>query len=318
MARKASPPKIIEAEPIDAKQVKTDLLSIDTLAEEKERVALVVQQIGERYGIDLPRYERDLFVERAGFHLAQSAQSMLQAGVILLAIKQAEGHGNFMRICDERLHMAPATARRMMQASIKFGGAAGTKMLANLATGEGLSKGKLFELMTLDDETFNDLAEGELDELKLDDIACMSVTELRKAVRELKATDAAKDELIAEKDKKINKLSSAKKLKVSIDEQVTDLITELETELADVAANVSNEFFVRVPAVVNAFVEALPSDASVALRARGMAALQASINAAFEKVIRTLGETQLDLRDNASTLDFATAFAELDAASDFE
>jgi hypothetical protein len=318
MARKANPPQITEAEPIDATQIAADLGSIDAFAEEKARVALVVQRIGESYGIALPKYERDVFVERAGFHLAQSAQSMLQAGVILLAIKQAEGHGNFMRICDERLNMAPATARRMMQASIKFGSAAGTKMLSNLSAGEGLNKGKLFELMTLDDEAFSDLAEGELEELDLDEVARMSVTELRRSIRELKANDAAKDELIAQKDKKINKLSSAKKLKITIDEQITDLITELETELAEVAAAASNQFFVRIPAVVNAFNEALPSDASVALRARGAAALQASINAAFEKIIRGLGETQVDLRENAPTLDFATLLADLEPVNDFE
>ena len=60
---------------------------------------------------------------------------------------------------------------------------------------------KLFELLVLDDDEVEELAlTGQTGELKLDDIACMSVKELRKALREARADNQADKELLAEKN----------------------------------------------------------------------------------------------------------------------
>jgi hypothetical protein len=211
MARPKKDPTTIEQPAADDAAISESLANVDALAADSERRELAVLTIGERYDVDLPKYDRALFVERAKFHLAHSAQSMLQAGVILLAMKQAEGHGNFVRVVEDQLGMAYATASRMMRAAVKFGGEAGKKMLSNMASSPHLSKAKLFELMTLDDDTFNDLADGELDELKLDDVACMSVTELRRAIRELKGDAQAKDDAIAALSTEVQKGKKRKK-----------------------------------------------------------------------------------------------------------
>lgn len=157
-----------------------------------------------------------LLSEIRGFQ-ASATEAMFAIGVRLLVLHQVVPHGEWGAAL-ESLGMDQRTARRIVQVTIKFADPRKTRSDKLL----GLGKGKLLELLVLDDEAIDVLDEGgQLGELDLDDIAGMSPTELRHHVRELRYEGEAKDALIAKKDQKLNKLTTdltnAKKFKPTED-----------------------------------------------------------------------------------------------------
>ena len=71
------------------------------------------------------------------------------------------------------------------------------------------SQSKLFEMLVLDDEQIEELElTGQTGELKLDDIATMSVKELRAALRETRENAEAQSRLLADKNAKIDELAA--------------------------------------------------------------------------------------------------------------
>ena len=78
-------------------------------------------EIMQQFGDGLP-YERERIVHEARFYMAQSAESMLEAGKRLIILKENEPHGDFTNILENDLGLAPQVARRMMQVSAeRFG-----------------------------------------------------------------------------------------------------------------------------------------------------------------------------------------------------
>lgn len=104
-------------------------------------------------------------------------QAMLEFGAYLLLLKERCAHGEFGPVL-EQLEIVPDTARTYM---------ALTRRLSKRATSpvlDGLGYSKAAELLGLDDDQIDELAEaGATGELALDDVARMSVKELRAAVR---------------------------------------------------------------------------------------------------------------------------------------
>lgn len=64
-------------------------------------------------GYELP-YDRERVVQETRFYMAQSAESMLEAGRRLLVLKENEPYGEFEDIVRERLGMPERTARLLM------------------------------------------------------------------------------------------------------------------------------------------------------------------------------------------------------------
>lgn len=72
-----------------------------------------------------------------------------------------------------------------------------------------LGKAKLFELVAEDDDDLAELADGgTVAGLTLDDVDRMSVRELRQALREARETNAAQQRVLADKNEKIDSLST--------------------------------------------------------------------------------------------------------------
>lgn len=163
-------------------------------------------EISERFGDGLP-YSRERLVSEARFFMAQSAEAMLEAGKRLVQLKENEPHGEFELIVDRDIGIAPSVARRMMQAAVKYLG--GDLLGAAPRAGLGaLGKAKLYELMLLDDDQLDELgAGGTVAGLQVDELRAMSQRELRSLVRELRVQTAAKDKVIASKDRKLNSLA---------------------------------------------------------------------------------------------------------------
>lgn len=199
MARKPTEMQVVE--PLNG--VVPDGLHVDLNAITQHRVAIM-----EQFGEGLP-YDRNRIVHEARFYMAQSAEAMLEAGKRLVILKENEPHGEFINILESELNIEARVARRMMQASLKFLGL--EDELPKRSTLSVLGKGKLYELMVLDDEELDSLADGgTVAGATLDDIDRMSVRELRKALRESKEDLAASRKLNAEKSQEINELKETK------------------------------------------------------------------------------------------------------------
>ncbi|MGV2287294.1 DUF3102 domain-containing protein [Trinickia sp. YCB016] len=186
----------------------------DTLIAEQPSLASAANQlsahsaaIAERFGDGLP-YDRARIVNEARFYMAQSAEAMLEAGKRLVLLKENEPHGEFTRIVEEQLGLAPQVARRMMQASVKFLGPdfGGAKR----STLSVLGKSKLYELMVLDDDELDALADGgTVVGLEQDDIDRMTARELRLALRDARANATAQARVMTDKNAKLDELAAA-------------------------------------------------------------------------------------------------------------
>lgn len=104
--------------------------------------------------------------------------NIFELGAYLLLLKEACEHGHFLPAL-ERLGLGPDAAQRYMAIARRFSNTATSRHL------EAISTSKLVELLPLDNEQLEELTElGQTGELSLDDVATMSVKELRAAVRQ--------------------------------------------------------------------------------------------------------------------------------------
>jgi uncharacterized protein YukE len=211
-----------------------DQARIDNAASHAREIALLGQQreatvraIAEQIGYQLPAdaTDPDLIQRDIAANMRRSVEAVLEVGRGLVVLKAACEHGSFMKRLDV-LGVEPRVAQRFMASAAKFSNAASTPLLA--AAG---SQTKLFELLVLDDEQIEELQlTGQTGELALDDIATMSVKELRAALREAREEATATEDLLTKKNKQIDKLQGdARRLKrAEPDEVVEQLLRELQ------------------------------------------------------------------------------------------
>ena len=127
---------------------------------------------------------------------------MLAAGRALLVVREHVPHGDWRDFLS-RLGLEPRLAQRMSQAALKFSNASTSTHLIEAAG----NKSKLIELLVLDDDQVAELNDGgTVAGITLDDVAAMSVSDLRKALREARADAEANDKLLAEKNDQIDTL----------------------------------------------------------------------------------------------------------------
>lgn len=194
------------AKPLAPVAVGGDVMDPDKLAARhgelvqmtKEQQALV-----DQFGDGLP-YVREIYIAESQRDMRTAAEAAVRVGRRLIVMKAHEPHGEFLSGLQQ-IGIGADTAQRMMTAARRLEG------LPNAAPARHLieavkSQSKLFELLSLPDDQFKELAiEGETDGLALDDLAGMTRKELREAIRELKADVAAKDERIGKLSDQVNK-----------------------------------------------------------------------------------------------------------------
>ncbi|MCK6981456.1 DUF3102 domain-containing protein [Enterobacter roggenkampii] len=221
---KSQPVELVEDAPL------ANGLSVNLNAMSEHRL-----EIMQQFGDGLP-YERDRIVHETRFYMAQSAEAMLEAGKRLVILKENEPHGDFIDIVESQLSLSKRTAQVMMQASLKY---LSPKLEPKAQALALLGKTKLFELMTEDDEDLVELADGgTIAGMSLDDIDRMTSRELKAALREARETNAAQQRVLADKNEKIDSLSTKLEKKSRIqppkpDEEVKKLraeVTALSTE----------------------------------------------------------------------------------------
>ncbi|EAA2619934.1 TPA: DUF3102 domain-containing protein [Enterobacter roggenkampii] len=230
---KSQPVELMEDAPL------SDGLNVNLNAMTEHRL-----EIMQQFGDGLP-YERDRIVHETRFYMAQSAEAMLEAGKRLVILKENEPHGEFINIIENELGLPYRTSVRMMQASTKY---LSPVLKSNVPTLAHLGKSKLFELMTEDDESLSELADGgTVAGLKLDDVDRMSCRELRQALREARETSAAQQRVLADKNEKIDSLSTKLEKKSRIQPPKPDEeVKKLRAEVTALAVEAESAIAVRL------------------------------------------------------------------------
>lgn len=154
-----------------------------------------VRKCAAHIGYTLPAdcTDPDIIQRDISANMRRSVEACLEVGRGLIVLKQACVHGQF-QVRLNALGIDHTVAKRFMQAAAKFSNGASTHLL-NAAGNQT----KLLELLVLDDDQTEELGKtGQTGSLTLDDVACMSVKELRDALRKERETrKAEKDKLAA-------------------------------------------------------------------------------------------------------------------------
>ncbi len=184
MARNPTPAPASKEAPFIEEAARSEIAAANQLAvatlEQNERVSALAVQLNYQGSTDPAVLENSAHdaIKRIGM-------AIFELGGYLLLMKEACAHGKFLPAL-ERLGITADSAQRYMAMSRRF---------ANTATSRHLEKlgfSKMTELLPLDDGQIEELTElGQTGELALDDVARMSVKELRAAVRKERA-EAAK------------------------------------------------------------------------------------------------------------------------------
>ena len=188
-----------------------------------------VRAVAAEIGYQLPGdcIDPDLIQRDIAINMRRSVEACLEVGRGLNVLKQVCAHGSFIARLDV-LGMDRKVAAKFMQSATKFANVSSTRHLTD-AIG---NQTKLFELLVLDDEQIEELAlTGETGELKLDDVASMSVKELRATIRELRGEVKAKETLLEHRSKQLDEAALIKAAPPS---------KQLETMRADATASMND------------------------------------------------------------------------------
>ena len=155
----------------------------DALAVEEQQMQARVRAVALQVGYQLPGdcIDPDLIQRDIAANMRRSVEACLEVGRGLATLKAVCVHGSFVARL-EVLGIETRVAQKFMQSALKFSKASTSTLLKSVD-----SQSKLFEMLVLDDEQIDELAlTGETGKLKLDEIATMSVKELRSALRQAK------------------------------------------------------------------------------------------------------------------------------------
>ncbi len=202
-------------------------------AELEANIRVAAAQVG--YLLPADCTDPDLIQRDISANMRRSVEACLEVGRGLAVLKVACGHGNFVARLDV-LGMDRTVAVKFMQAATKFSNVATSQ---HFATAIG-NQSKLFEMLVLDDEQIEELElTGQTGELHLDEIATMSVKELRVALRESRENYDAQGEVIRKKDEMINaKEKQLHKLQKRIESATPDEVgAQLREEVGQLTFN---------------------------------------------------------------------------------
>ncbi|MDR2092294.1 MAG: hypothetical protein LBP58_03105 [Azoarcus sp.] len=239
--------KTTDAISLPAAPVQIDDGAVQAVLDTASEMDAVARAVAVRVGYQLPADSTnpDLIQRDIAANMRRSVDAVLEIGRGLVVLKQVCAHGSFSSRL-QALGIEPRLAQRFMQSAMKFSNASTSSHLLP-AIG---SQSKLFELLVLDDGEIEELAEtGQTGNLQLDKIDCMSVSELRKTLRERDAAIAAKEKVLQDKDKKINDLQEdAIRRETTMpgnggddDDHDADLVISAETALKHAVQEAKNQ-----------------------------------------------------------------------------
>jgi hypothetical protein len=217
-----------------------------TITQRDTTVRAVAQTLG--YQLPADATDPDLIQRDIAANMRRSVEACLEVGKGLAVLKAACEHGQFAVRLDV-LGIDKYVASRFIQSASKF-----SKLPSNATLKAIGNQTKLFEMLVLDDEEIAELElTGQTGELSLDDVATMSVKELRAALREARAEKEATDHLVETKNKTIDKLQREVKRfeKLPPDEKLAALQKDVADAMNDARGAVLGRMRQAVIALIN-------------------------------------------------------------------
>lgn len=239
--------------------------------------AATVRAVAAQFGYQLPAecVDPDLIQRDISSNMRRTAEAMLQVGLGLIVLKEACQHGEFMARLGV-LGFEPSVARRYMTVASKLSKRATSHVLLKAID----SQSKLLELIVLDDEQLEEFElTGQTGELKLDDVATMSVKELRAKVRELKGEVESKEGLLTTRSKNIDALEErlARMKKAPPDEVRLELQRNATSKFNDAVGALRGQFSDSIRVLVEHAAES-GTEADTAFMAGLVGQVQVALN----------------------------------------
>lgn len=220
-------PDFVGATPTDMAEQESRARNAVALATSQHESA--VRAVALQLGYQLPAdcTDPDLIQRDIAANMRRSVEACLQVGMGLKVLKTACEHGNFIARLDV-LGIDRKVAAKFMQSATKFSNVSTSRHLIEAAG----SQSKLFEMLVLDDEQIEELElTGHTGELSIDDVATMSVKELRAALRQAKQDNAYANEQREKEreraDKAEKKLAGKRPVVVPLDERLDPFLEEI-------------------------------------------------------------------------------------------
>lgn len=218
------------------------------------------------------------------FFQQRTVESCMEIGKRLLLIKEQTPHGEFNKRI-EILNFTPRMAQKFMSAVLKFSKTNSSSLLQKAG-----NQTKLLELVMLDDDEIELIDQGgSIGDVSLDTIETMSVRELKKALREAKADNTAKDQLIQKKDLKINeldanlsKVNSPVEIKKRAESEQQQLSKKALEDISAACLKMHNDT-VRFTNEINSVIDAIEEHGLYDIQER----LEADVVAAFQQIAQT-------------------------------
>lgn len=192
-------PEIIDAQ-VNEEALRIGSAALDIVGAQVRETTATVFSFATRFG-----YQGSLNPDDIEACLKDDREEMgnitFRAGTRLILLREQCPHGEFLERLD-RSGYQRREAQRLMQAALKFAFPnASTSTHLSTQKIQALPKSKVFELFSLDDEEISELKEtGSVRGITLEAMDCMSVSEMRAALKNAKSeAQAAREQ--AEKDK---------------------------------------------------------------------------------------------------------------------
>ena len=228
MARNTTAAPVSKEVPANQAVIDAEFAAANQLAlakrETNERVSALAAELNYQGSTDLAVLENS-----ARDAIRRIGMAVFELGGYLLLLKEGCNHGDFIPTL-ERLGINHPSAKKYMAITRRF---------ANGSTSIHLEKlgfSKMAELLPLDDSQIDDLVdEGQTGELALDDVARMSVKQLREAVRKERAEVKTSEDLLKARSTTIDQLQrDIKRIdKLPADEQLLLIKKEATAIAAD-------------------------------------------------------------------------------------
>ncbi|WP_374351633.1 hypothetical protein [Chitinimonas sp.] len=210
-------PTFVEATPVAMAEQEV------RMREAIDQQEVTVRAVAAKLGYQLPAdcTDPDLIQRDIAINMRRSVEACLEVGRGLRVLKEACQHGQFSARLDV-LGIEPRVAQRFMATASKFGNTVSPPLLKAIG-----NQTKLFEMLVLDDEQIEELElTGQTGELTLDDVASMSVKELRAALRKAREDIGLKQRVIDAKEEKLNALDRRLRVSRPWNEQVAAINAE--------------------------------------------------------------------------------------------
>jgi len=202
-----------------------DQLAIAT-SQAEARVRTVALQLGYQLPADCT--DPDLIQRDISANMRRSVEACMEVGRGLCVLKEASAHGQFLPRLDV-LGIEVRVAQKFMASAVKFANAASTPLLKAAGT-----QTKLFEMLVLGDDQVEELMlTGQTGELALDDVARMSVKELRAALRQAKQDIDFSGEKLEKERARADKAEKRLRGKVPEVLPLSERITPFQVEITE-------------------------------------------------------------------------------------